>query len=215
MNMNVSKQYLEICGIPVIARTLQVFEDCRSIDEIILVVNEQDILYCKQHIIDEFRFEKVGKIVAGGSSRQASVYNGLREVDQRCEIVSIHDGARPFVDEEIISRSIQAACEYGASCVAVQVKDTIKMADDEGFVMETLNRSVLWSIQTPQTFKYQLILDAHCKALEDGFSGTDDAVLVERLGHRLKLVMGSYENIKITTKEDLAIAESIVMKRQD
>ena len=210
MNMDINKQYVEVCGKPVLARTLQVFEDCDFIDEIVIVVNSLDIVYCKQNIIDAFGFNKVKTLVAGGKERQNSVYNGLIEVSERCGIVLVHDGARPFVTEESLLDSIESASSFGAACAAVPVKDTIKTADKDGFIGETLDRNILWSIQTPQTFKLDLIMDAHKKAAEDGFTGTDDAVLVERLGHRVKLVMGSYDNIKITTKEDLAIAEAII-----
>jgi len=215
MKMDINKQYVEIGGVPVLARTIQVFEDCSMVDEIVVVVNEQDIFYCKEHIVDEFGFTKIKKLVSGGATRQNSVYNGILEVSERCDIVLIHDGARPFILEESIIESIYAAQEYGASCVAVPVKDTIKIADSEGFVERTLDRSLLWSIQTPQTFRLELIMQAHKKAAESGFIGTDDAVLVERLGHRLKLVMGSYDNIKITTREDLALAEAIISSREE
>lgn len=135
---------------------------------------------------------------------------GLREIEPNCDIVLIHDGARPFIKERIIRESIETANNIGASCVAVPVKDTIKRSDPKGFIQETLDRQNLWSIQTPQTFKYDLIMAAHRRALEDSYEGTDDAVLIERLGIPLKLVMGSYDNIKITTKEDLAIAKAII-----
>ncbi|MCX7921090.1 MAG: 2-C-methyl-D-erythritol 4-phosphate cytidylyltransferase [Clostridia bacterium] len=210
MNMDINKQYIEVVGKPVLARTLQVFQDCDLIDEVVLVVNSHDIVYCKQSVVDAYGFTKVKALVAGGSERQYSVYNGLSEVSSGCDVVLIHDGARPFVKEKSLSDSINAAREYGASCVAVPVKDTIKTGDKEGFVGETLDRSILWAIQTPQTFRYDLVMEAHRKAMEDGFLGTDDAVLVERIGYRMKLVMGSYDNIKITTQEDLVIAEAIV-----
>lgn len=208
--MDINKQYVEVCQIPLLARTLKVFQNSSLIDEIILVVNKDDFIYCKQEIVDRYDFTKVKSMVTGGSTRQDSVRNGLKEVSNQTEIVLIHDGARPFIKESSIAESISAAYEYGASCVAVPVKDTIKRADSSGFVEETPDRSQLWQIQTPQAFKYNLILDAHNKALEDGFYGTDDAVLVERLGHKLKLVMGSYNNIKITTMEDLLLAEAII-----
>ncbi|NJD01742.1 MAG: 2-C-methyl-D-erythritol 4-phosphate cytidylyltransferase [Ruminiclostridium sp.] len=212
MNMDINKQYIEVGGKPILARTIEIFEDCGQVGEIILVVNSNDIVYCKQNIVDVFGFRKVTAIVAGGDTRQASVYNGLLQLDGNCGIVLIHDGARPFVSEESVAESIAIAREFGAACVAVPVKDTIKSADDNDIVQETLERSRLWSIQTPQTFRYGLILDAHKKALEAGFSGTDDAVLVERLGHPLRLVYGSYYNIKITTEEDLILAEAIAEK---
>lgn len=214
MNMERSKQYVEIAGIPVLARTLQVFQRCDEINEIIVVVNEQDIMYCKQSIVEEYELSKVRMLVSGGSERQNSVYNGLLEVCERCDIVLVHDGARPFVTSDIIANSIYEAQVYGAACVAVPAKDTIKMAGPDNFVKETLDRSLLWVVQTPQAFRYSLIMDAHKKASEDGFTGTDDAVLVERLGVPMKLVMGSYENIKITTRDDLAIGEAIIAARE-
>ncbi|MFZ5987394.1 MAG: 2-C-methyl-D-erythritol 4-phosphate cytidylyltransferase [Bacillota bacterium] len=212
MNMDINKQYIEVCEKPVLARTLQVFEDCDHIGEIILVVNESDIFYCKQNIIEAFSFDKVKSLVAGGAQRQNSVYNGLIEVSKDTDIVLIHDGARPFINEEIIIDCAKAALEFGASTAAVPVKDTIKSSDKEGFVEKTLDRSTLWSIQTPQAFLYNKILGAHLKALEDGFTGTDDTVLTERMGIRTRLVMGSYDNIKITTREDLVFAEAIINK---
>ncbi len=209
MNSEINKMYMEIYRKPVLARTVQVFQDCDFINEIILVVGSHEIVYCKQNIVDFYEFDKVKTLVCGGEERQNSVYNGICEADKNCDIILIHDGARPFVKEDNIIDSINAACEYGAASVAVPVKDTIKIADMEGFAAETLDRSRLWSIQTPQAFKYRLICEAHAKAGDDGFIGTDDAVLVERLGYRLKLVMGSYDNIKITTKEDLALARAL------
>jgi 2-C-methyl-D-erythritol 4-phosphate cytidylyltransferase len=210
MNMDINKQYIEVAGKPVLARTLEAFNDCSFIDEIIVVVNEKDIIFCKQHIIDFYEFNKVKTIVAGGDERQKSVYNGLKEVNIETDVVLIHDGARPFINEESIKESISAAMEFGGSVVAVPVKDTIKTADSHGIISQTIDRSTLWSIQTPQTFKYDLIMYAHKSAIEDGFIGTDDSVLLERLGYKLKLVMGGYNNIKITTKEDLIVAEAIV-----
>lgn len=209
MNSEISKQYMDIAGKPVLARTLERFEECGYINEIVLVINKQDFIYCKQNIIDEFGFTSVKSLVAGGSHRQASVYNGLLELNAKTDIVLIHDGARPFINERTIMRTVNCAMEFGACGAAVPVKDTIKIADHDGFVKETPDRDFLWAIQTPQTFKYDLIMNAHKKAIEDGFRGTDDAMLVERLGTKIKLVMGSYDNIKITTREDLLIAGAI------
>jgi 2-C-methyl-D-erythritol 4-phosphate cytidylyltransferase len=175
----------------------------------VVVVNEKDIIYCKQNIVERYGFEKVKVLVSGGGTRQESVARGLGQVGEDCGIILIHDGARPFIDAASIASSIDAAEEFGAACVAVPVKDTVKSADSEDFVNSTPDRSRLWSIQTPQAFKADIIKKAHRIAAEEGFSGTDDAVLAERLGHRLKLVMGSYFNIKITTQEDLVLAEAI------
>jgi len=213
MNLEQNKQYIDVLGKPILARTLQVFEDCIAIDEIIVVVNEQDIIYCKENVIDRYNLLKVKALVTGGAERQNSVYNGLLQVDPRCSLVIIQDGARPFISKDCIYAGIEAAKDFGAACMAVPVKDTIKKSDSEGFVHETIDRSMLWSIQTPQIFKYDLIMNAHKEATKSNFLGTDDAVLIERLGLRLKLVMGSYDNIKITTIEDLAVAEAILERR--
>ncbi len=209
MNLEQNKQYIDIGDIPVLARTIRAFEDCEAIEEIVLVVNEEDILFCKQEIVDLCEFTKVKCIVAGGRERQESVYNGLGEVDGDCGVVLVHDGARPFIGEEDICACIDAAWQYDAACVAVPVKDTIKIADGDGFIVNTPERSLLWAMQTPQGFKYDLIMEAHKKAREEEFTGTDDAVLAERAGAKVKLVKGSYFNIKITTQEDLILAESI------
>ena len=211
MNMDVNKQYIDVCGKPLLTRTLQIFQDCSFVDEIIVVVNSKDIFYCKKDIIEEYGMDKVKYLVAGGTERQNSVYNGLMQVDRKTDIVLIHDGARPFVAEDTIIDCIESAIECGVSTVGVPVKDTIKVSDGGGYVEKTLNRSKLWSIQTPQAFKYDLIVKAHEKALKEGYTGTDDTVLSEEmLGVRTRLVMGSYENIKITTQEDLIFAEAII-----
>lgn len=209
MNMDINKVYVEVYGKPILARTIQVFEKCSYIDEIILVVGSQELIHCKQNVIDFYGFTKVKALVCGGEERQNSVYNGILEVSEDCDIVLIHDGARPFVTEDNIIDSIDAAYEYGAASVAVPVKDTIKVSDTEDFASETLDRSKLWSIQTPQAFRYGVIAQAHERAVKEGFMGTDDAVLVERMGQKMKLVPGNYYNIKITTKEDLCIARAI------
>ncbi len=209
MRMDVNKQYIEVQGIPVLALTLRKFEECSLIDEIVVVANKDEIDYCKKNIIDRFGFRKIRKVTAGGDSRQRSVYNGLNEVSPDSNIVLIHDGARPFFNNESIISCIDAADSYGAACVAVPVKDTVKLADQDGFVGRTIDRNGLWQIQTPQAFEYGLIIDAHRKAEADSYMGTDDAMLAERAGHRVKIVMGGYYNIKITTTEDLVFAEAI------
>ena len=209
MGLDTNKLYLEIQGRPVLAVTLQKFEDSPLVDEIIIVTNKDDIGHCRANITDRFGFRKVKAIIPGGHTRQQSVYNGLKQVSADCGIVLIHDGARPFIDEAGIRDSMEAARKYGAAVAAVPAKDTVKRSDNENFVAETIDRNKLWYIQTPQAFRCDLILDAHRKAAEEGFDGTDDAVLAERAGHKVKLVMCSYYNIKITTREDLVIAEAI------
>jgi 2-C-methyl-D-erythritol 4-phosphate cytidylyltransferase len=209
MNMDRSKQYVDIAGKPVLARTIQTFEDCPEVEDIVVVANEQDLDYVRSEIIERYGFVKVRKLAAGGSERQDSVFNGLKQLDEKCDIVLIHDGARPFVGILEIKSVIEAAIEYGAACTAVPAKDTIKRADPDGFIAETPDRSNLWQVQTPQAFKVETIMEAYRKAYKDGFRGTDDSMLAERLGCKVKLVMGNYNNIKITTREDLLFAAAI------
>lgn len=209
MGMAQNKQYLEVLGIPILARTIQAFEDCCAVNEIIITVGETEVEYCQLNIVEKYGFQKVKAVVIGGATRQQSVFSGLKSVSPDCGIVLIHDGARPFIDDDSIRACIAAAADCGAAIAAVPVKDTIKRADADGFVDETVDRSSLWSIQTPQAFRCQLIVEAHRRAEDESFDGTDDAVLVERLGLKVRLVMSSYYNIKITTREDLAIAAAI------
>ncbi|QXM07282.1 2-C-methyl-D-erythritol 4-phosphate cytidylyltransferase [Crassaminicella indica] len=214
MNSHINKQYLNIGEKPVLAHTIEVFNKCSFIDEIIVVTHPDEVAYCKEKVINFFGLEKVTKVVAGGKERQESIFNGLKAVYQKCDIVVIHDGARPFVREEYILKSIDEAIKHKAVGVGVPVKDTIKVVDEEKNIKNTLNRNVLWAIQTPQTFDYQLLLRAHKKAIEDGYLGTDDTVLVERLGEKVRMLMSSYDNIKITTPEDLYIGEAILRNRK-
>ncbi len=210
MNVPVNKQYLLLHGKPILAHTLEVFENSKLIDEIILVVGEHETNRCMRDVVNPYGFKKIKKLVVGGKTRQQSMYNGLLEVSTGCDIVVTHDGARPLVDPETIHRSIKKTVEFKATVVGVPVKETIKIMDSDGFVDSTPQRDRLWTIQTPQTFAYPLLMEAHRKALVDGYEGTDDAMLVENLGHPIKIIKGYYENIKITTPEDLLIAESII-----
>lgn len=205
-----NKQFVEILGKPVLAYTLEAFEECDLVSQIIIVTKEEDIVYCNNAIVEEYGFTKVKKIIAGGEERQQSVYNGLKEVEQDADIVVIHDGARPLVDAEDIEKSIFECIESKAVVIGVKIKDTIKMVDQNGFVVETPDRQNLWIAQTPQTFDYKIILKAHEIAKQEGLMGTDDAVLVERLGYKVKVVEGKYENIKITTEDDLKIVEAFL-----
>jgi 2-C-methyl-D-erythritol 4-phosphate cytidylyltransferase len=155
--------------------------------------------------------DKADQVVSGGETRQESVFNGLQMLTSGTDMVIVHDGVRPFVTEEMIKSTLESAGKWGAATVAVPVKDTIKEADDENLVVKTLNRHRLWAIQTPQAFKYGLILQAHLYARENQIQATDDASLIEQLGiHQVKLVMGTYENIKITTPGDLVTAKAIL-----
>jgi len=209
----VQKQYLEIDGKPVLYYSLHAFEKSEIIDEIILVVGENQSEYCKDEIVSKYGIGKVKKIVQGGAERYHSVWNGLQEVDDE-GYVFIHDGARPFVDEEILTRAYKDVQKCKACVIGMPVKDTIKLADRDGFVNETPERSLLWMIQTPQVFESGLVKKAYALLMEQkSIQVTDDAMVVEQmLGHKVKLTEGSYENIKITTPEDLDIAEIFVKK---
>lgn len=212
MGTDISKQYLMLGDKPVIVHTLQVFDEQPIIEALVLVVAPSDVERVRKSIIKKYEFKKPIQVVEGGRERQQSVYNGLKALMrfEDVEIVVIHDGVRPLVTGRMIQDSICAADRYGAAVVGVPVKDTIKKVDNEQFVVCTPERSQLWLVQTPQTFKYHLIWEAHEKALRDGFCGTDDAALVERMGHPVKMVMGSYCNIKITTQEDLILVRQFM-----
>lgn len=206
MNMNINKQFIKINEKEVIAHTIDKFYKNEYIDEIILVVKEDEIDYFKENIIKKYGYKDI-KIALGGKERQDSVYNGLKIVDKNCDMILVHDGARPFVSKEIIKKAVTETKK--ASVVGVRVKDTIKVVSNNE-IINTPNRNTLWAIQTPQTFKYDLLKMAYEKAYEENFYGTDDSSLVENLGEKVNIIEGSYENIKITTKEDLNMAYQII-----
>lgn len=208
-----NKQYLDLDSQPIIIHTLRIFQNHPMINQIILVVGEDEIEFCKKEIKDKYKIDKIYDIISGGSERQYSVRNGLNILDKDTNIVIIHDGARPLITEEILTETIFKATEAGAVTVAVPVKDTIKVVDGKGFVVATPDRNTLWQIQTPQGFRKDIILSAHEFAENEDYLGTDDASLVERIGRSVKVVYGSYENIKITTPEDLMLANEILKKR--
>lgn len=204
------KQFLSLAGMPILCHTLDRFEVCPSIDLIHLVVGQEDMTYTLQEIVEARGYRKVSQIVPGGKVRQESVKNGIDALPDGVDIVAIHDGVRPFVTQEMIEESILGARQFKAVVLAVPVKETIKMAGPDRTVLKTLDRESLWQIQTPQTFHLDLIRQALHKATEDGFIGTDDASLVERIGVRVHILPGSYTNIKITTPEDLILGHLIL-----
>jgi 2-C-methyl-D-erythritol 4-phosphate cytidylyltransferase len=209
MNSSISKQFLTIKGHPILYYTLNKFEKMNIIKSIVLVTSTDDMDYTREKIIKQYRFKKI-EMVEGGKERQDSVYNGLRELSPQTDIVVIHDGVRPFVSIKLIENSIAAAAKFKAVGVAVPVKDTIKVVGNGNVIKTTPNRKSLWAIQTPQSFCYDIIMEAYEKALREGFYGTDDTVLVERMGLPVKVIEGAYENIKITTPEDIIFAETFV-----
>lgn len=212
MHSETAKQYLMIRGKPVLYYSLYVFEQCPFIDEIVLVTRAGDIAYCRTEIAQAYGFRKMRQIVEGGEERYLSVWKGLQAAGP-CDFVYIHDGARPFVTQEILERARTDVTACGACAVGMPVKDTIKISDAEGFCADTPDRSRLWQIQTPQVFSYELICSAHERLREklrtdDRLHVTDDAMVVETMTDtRVKLTQGDYRNIKITTPEDLALAE--------
>lgn len=214
MNTEVKKQYIDINGKPVLYYCLDVFQKS-FIDEIILVTAKEDMEYCKQEIVLKYGFSKVHCVVSGGKERYDSVMNGLRMIKE-CDYVYIHDGARPFIDQEMLLRLQANVEEYGTAVAAASSKDTVKIVDGENFVISTPNRKTIWLIQTPQVFGFGLLCEAYERMYSrmqnieiEGITITDDAMVVENFTNvNVKLVEGSYRNIKITTPEDLLIADA-------
>ena len=246
MHADRAKQYLDLCGRPVIAWSLQAFEAFGEVDDVILVTGSEDIEYCRSEIVEKYGIRKVRSIVPGGAERYLSVWEGLKEArrllsEAREDIsesgasvewisgmtvekisgmsqdkstqapgsyIFIHDGARPIVDRGILTRTLEDARKYGACVAAMPVKDTIKVADENAFAVRTPDRKMLWQIQTPQVFSFSLVYEAYRKLIDEGITDvTDDAMVVEReTSTRVKLTEGSWQNIKITTPEDLGIA---------
>jgi 2-C-methyl-D-erythritol 4-phosphate cytidylyltransferase len=210
MQAGVNKQYLLLAGRPILAHTLAIFAAQPRIDRICLVLPAGEIAFCRTVIIERYGLGKIGAIIAGGPTRQDSVGNGLLGCGAASDdLVTIHDGARPLLRASELDALLDAAAASGAATLGVPVKDTIKKVHD-GVIVATPERSALWQVQTPQTFRYWLLLAAHSQARADNFAATDDAMLVERLDHAVTMVAGSYRNIKITTPEDLAIASAFL-----
>ena len=218
MGSKIQKQFLEIQGKPIVCYSLAAFQNSPLIDQIVLVTGEDMIDYCREEIVHKYGFTKVAAVVAGGEERYASVWKGLQSVQKemseadRDGMVFIHDGVRPFINEEILERAAAAVEAHHACVVGMPSKDTIKIADEDGFVSHTPARKLVWNIQTPQVFDFSLAYRAYAELEKSGRSDvTDDAMIVEAFTDvKVKLVEGSYENIKITTPEDLEIAEAFL-----
>lgn len=212
MKSQTKKQFMELKGKPVIWYSLFAFEKSR-VDQIILVTGKEDIEYCRTNIIDKYGLKKVDAIVAGGNERYESVYNGLKEV--KGDIVLIHDGARPLVSNDIIERSIENAEKYGACVVGMPVKDTVKIVKENNVIESTPDRRKVWITQTPQAFQSELIKRAYNNLKnENNGNITDDAMVVEKFAnHEVRFIEGAYSNIKITTPEDIALAETLLFEK--
>ena len=206
------KQYLDLSGRPVLGHSVMTFDACSLIDEIFIVVPEDEIDYCQNNIVSLLDLKTSVNLIPGGVQRQDSVYNGLQAIDKKTTTVVIHDGVRPFVHPEKLTACIFGAKDFGACILAIPASDTLKCVNKSGMIDTTLFRDNIWLAQTPQAFQYDLIVNAHETARQDGYAGTDDASLVERLGKDVKIIPGSKFNIKITTYEDLDVARAMFDK---
>ena len=211
---SVPKHFIRLEDKPVLAYTLDAFEKCPDVNQILVVTRSGEENYCLKEVVEKFRYKKVLKIVIGGDRRQDSVYCGIKELDVDTDIVVVHDGVRPFVSQNTISEAIRLAMFADGVVTAVPVKDTIKNVDCEGIIMSTPDRSTMWYAQTPQVFKRRILEEAYIRAYNDKFTGTDESSLVERIGYKVKIVEGTPDNIKITTKEDLLFADVILMMQK-
>lgn len=211
MNSEVQKQFLEIGAYPVIYYSLKCFQESPLVDEILLVTGEETIAYCENEIVGKYGFSKVRKVVSGGKERYDSVYEGLLAC-RDTQYVMIHDGARPFLTQEILERGMKSVRAHKACVIGMPSKDTVKLAGEDGCIQETPDRKRVWTIQTPQIFEYSLIKKAYdIMRLGDMSKVTDDAMVAEQaMNQKIALVQGSYQNIKITTPEDLLIAEAFL-----
>jgi len=205
----VDKIFASLWGKPLLAHSVDVFQQCPAIDEVVIVLS-QDKLEAGQRLVREYNWSKVIEVCPGGVRRQDSVREGLKRLSG-CQWVVVHDGARPCLGVDLIERGLDLARDSGAAIAAIPVKDTVKVVSPDAFVEETPLRHSLWAVQTPQVFRFDIIDEAHRKAQGEV---TDDATLVEQLGYRVKVYPGSDTNIKVTTPEDLALAEAILKSRE-
>jgi 2-C-methyl-D-erythritol 4-phosphate cytidylyltransferase len=212
MGGEIPKQYLSLAGIPILVHTLKEFQRSPIVDEILLVVPGGDVAEVRRDVVERYDFSRVSLVIAGGRERQDSVRNALVYVRDEHEIILVHDGVRPFVTGALIERAVAGAKAFGAVTVGVPVRDTVKAVDAAGRVVKTVLREGLWLTQTPQAFRREVILAAYERAAADGFYGTDDASLVERMGIPVRMIPGDVDNIKVTTPEDLARGERMIRR---
>lgn len=214
LKSNIPKQYIEVNNKPLIYYTIETFEKSVNIDEILIVSDKEHIDFFKNEFIPKYNFKKIKEVISGGKERSFSVKNALDTLilkeNTKDDIILIHDGARPFISEDIISSGIKEAKIFGAVVVGVKVKDTIKVVENKNIILDTPNRESLWIAQTPQIFKLELIKNAYENLSNYDTAPTDDSILVENIGHKVTMVQGSYENFKITTQDDLALANFLL-----
>lgn len=210
MASKINKQYMLLKEKPVLAYSLDVFEEFGLVDDIVIVAHPREVDFCEKEVVKKFGYSKVSQIIPGGEQRQDSVWAGLKELDSRTDFVAVHDGARPLLTAGLLWELLKEAEEWGAAIPGIRARDTLKMVDRDNFVGQTLDRSSIVAVQTPQVFKYNELLRAYEYAYEEGFMATDDSSLFEKYIGRVKVVPGNYNNIKITTPEDLIIAEGLL-----
>ncbi len=214
MGQKINKPYLTLLSKPVLAYSIDVFEAYPKVDEIVVVAHLDEIDYCQREVIERYGYQKVAKVVPGGATRQDSVLEGLHSLGPETTYVAVHDGARPLISPALIGRLMEAAQAWGAAIPGIMARDTLKTLSPDGFVAQTLDRALIASIQTPQVFRYQELVQAYEQAARDDLAGTDDASLYEAYIGRVKLVPGEVENIKMTTQEDMLLAEAYLQRGQ-
>lgn len=210
MGSKINKQYLNLNSRPILTYSLNVFEEYKAVDEIVIVAHDRDVEYCQKEVVKKYGYRKISRVIAGGEQRQDSVWAGLQCLDKDSDYVAVHDGARPLFTSHLLEKLLEEAREWGAAIPGLAARDTMKMVDRDGFVTMTLDRSSVVTIQTPQIFSFTELYQAYTSAYEEGYMSTDDAALFEKYIGRVKIVPGEYRNIKITTPEDLHVAASLI-----
>jgi 2-C-methyl-D-erythritol 4-phosphate cytidylyltransferase len=206
----IAKPFLHLGGREILARTLEVFEACAAIDEVWVIVAAAQQQRCQQEIVTRYGLRKVRGVIVGGVTRQESVWHGLQQVTEGIDLVVVHDGVRPFVTASVLAETLHAAGQYGAAVAAVPVKDTLKRVSSDSAIEATISREGVWRVQTPQAFQRQLLCTAFHHALQQGITVTDEAGLIEALGHQVRIVPGRESNIKITTPDDLHLGAAFL-----
>jgi 2-C-methyl-D-erythritol 4-phosphate cytidylyltransferase len=213
MQQDTPKTYLQLAGKPILIHTLEVFEKVPEVHEVLVVVHPEDLEFCQEEVIDPYPLKKVLRLVPGGKERQDSVYHALKVLKKEAadlDVILVHDGVRPLVDPALVRKVVAAARRHGGAILGIPCQDTLKRVNSKGVVVDTVDRQELWQVQTPQAFQAALLWRAYQEAMERGFYATDEAALVEALGETVVVVPGTCLNLKITTPDDLKIAEAIL-----
>jgi 2-C-methyl-D-erythritol 4-phosphate cytidylyltransferase len=213
MQQDTPKTYLQLAGKPILIHTLEVFEKVPEVHEVLVVVHPEDLEFCQEEVIDPYPLKKVLRLVPGGKERQDSVYQALKVLKKEAadlDVILVHDGVRPLVDPALVRKVVAAARRHGGAILGIPCQDTLKRVNSKGVVVDTVDRQELWQVQTPQAFQAALLWRAYQEAMERGFYATDEAALVEALGETVVVVPGTCLNLKITTPDDLKIAEAIL-----